>query len=264
MYAVGAGMQDSSKAAERLDVARLLLDEGASANGATGYGLSALMLASASGRVEMIELLVQRAAEINASTDIGLTALTMAADKGHVDAVKLLLRSTASADHRYSNDKTALMGAAALAHTAVVLALLEGRADVNARSGDGQSPLLYAVESGLKDGLVCPVAGEVHKPGAEATTKALLLAAADPNIAGPRHRTALHISVACGSIKLAALLLSARASLDALDEDGRSAMDMARPGFLDAVQAASPATGKHWLRRLGEICQVCAGASCFG
>eukprot|EP00439_Symbiodinium_sp_Y106_P081029 s1818_g19.t3 len=262
MYAVGAGMQDISKAAQRLDVVRLLLDEGATANGTTGYGLSALMLASASGRVEMIELLVQRAAEINAATDIGLTALTMAADKGHVDAVKFLLRSTASADHRYSNDKTALMGAAALAHTAVVIALLEGRAEVNARSGDGQSPLLYAVESGLKDGLVCPVPGEVHKPGAEATTTALLHAAADPNIAGPRHRTALHISVACGSVKLASLLLSARASLDALDEDGRSAMDIAQPGFFDSVEAS--AAGKHWLKMLGEICQVCAGASCFG
>ena len=76
-----------------------------------------------------------------------------------------------------------------------------------------------------------------------------------------RHRTALHISVACGSVKLASLLLSARASLDALDEDtqgrrsrihtwlssackdGRSAMDIAQPGFFDSVEAASPATG---------------------
>ena len=61
--------------------------------------------------------------------------------------------------------------------------------------------------------------------------------AADPDLAGPRclaihpaqsfacnlklisrQRTALHISAAYGSVKLAALLLTAGASLDAMDE----------------------------------------------
>ncbi|CAE8700266.1 unnamed protein product, partial [Polarella glacialis] len=54
MFAVGAGLKvDSPKAVERalqhLEAVRLLLDEGAPVDGATGYGLTALMLACASG-----------------------------------------------------------------------------------------------------------------------------------------------------------------------------------------------------------------------
>jgi len=240
MYAVGAGLKAGAAASRCLDAVRLLLNEGASVNGATGYGLSGLMLASASGRTDVIELLLERAADVMAASDIGLTAVVMAADKGHAAAVRLLLQSAADPNHRYANGKTPLMGAAALAHTAVVSELLEHKAHVNARAGDGQFPLMYAVEKGLQDGLVCPVEGSVEKPEAEATVEVLLRAAADPNLAGTRQRTPLHVCVESESIVMAALLLAAGASLDSPDEDGTTPLDAVQkqPGLLEAINSA--------------------------
>jgi len=191
MFAVGAGLKVDSRdgmerALEHLEVARALLDEGCPVDAATGYGLTALMLACTSGRMNMIELLLSRGADPCAASDIGLTALVMAADKGHAAAVRRLLAAAAEPNRRYGAERTPLMGAAALAHTEAVRALLEGRADANAGAADGRSPLLFAVERSLKDGLVCPIAGAtVQKPDAAATVQALLEASAAPNQAAP-------------------------------------------------------------------------------
>eukprot|EP00931_Biecheleriopsis_adriatica_P102501 TRINITY_DN77464_c0_g1_i1.p1 TRINITY_DN77464_c0_g1~~TRINITY_DN77464_c0_g1_i1.p1 ORF type:complete len:478 (-),score=95.93 TRINITY_DN77464_c0_g1_i1:108-1490(-) len=249
MFAIGAGLKiDSAASAERalrhLECVRLLLDEGAPVNGATGYGLSGLMLACASGRLNMIELLLERGADVRACSDIGLTALVMAADKGHVSAVRRLLAASAEANHRYGNGKTPLMGAAALGYTQVVAALLEHRAEVDATSDDGHFALLYAVEKGLKDGLVCPIEGEsVQKPGAEETVRVLLEADADVNLTGPRQRTALHVACASGSAALAELLVAAGARVDAPDEEGASPAEMAtarqQPAMLEALGLGS-------------------------
>ncbi|CAE8723147.1 unnamed protein product, partial [Polarella glacialis] len=218
---------DSPKAVERalqhLEAVRLLLDEGAPVDGATGYGLTALMLACASGRFSMVELLLERGADPKASSDIGLTALVMASDKGHLQAVQRLLAAAADPNHRYGAGKTPLMGAAALGYTAVVSALLEHRADANAVSADGHFALLYAVEKELKDGLVCPIEGDfVQKPGAEDTVRALLLGSANPNLAGPGMQTALHVACASGSSALAQLLLDGGAAPGARDDNGLS------------------------------------------
>eukprot|EP00443_Scrippsiella_acuminata_P012349 CAMPEP_0115344656 /NCGR_PEP_ID=MMETSP0270-20121206/93399_1 /TAXON_ID=71861 /ORGANISM="Scrippsiella trochoidea, Strain CCMP3099" /LENGTH=81 /DNA_ID=CAMNT_0002766397 /DNA_START=30 /DNA_END=271 /DNA_ORIENTATION=+ len=80
MFAVGAGIKVDSpekvqQALDHLEAVRFLLDEGAPVNASTGYGLTALMLASASGRVNMVDLLLSRGADVVATSDIGLTAL---------------------------------------------------------------------------------------------------------------------------------------------------------------------------------------------
>eukprot|EP00927_Polykrikos_kofoidii_P015404 TRINITY_DN16844_c0_g1_i1.p1 TRINITY_DN16844_c0_g1~~TRINITY_DN16844_c0_g1_i1.p1 ORF type:complete len:478 (+),score=97.45 TRINITY_DN16844_c0_g1_i1:75-1436(+) len=234
MFAVGAGLKvDSAEKMQRafahLDAVRLLLDEGASVNAATGYGLTALMLASASGRVNMVDLLLQRAAEVTAASDIGLTALVMAADKGFTEVVQRLLKARADANKSYGTGRTPLMGAAAQAHTGVVEALLIAAADVNAVSDDGHTPLLFAVEKGLKDGLVCPIEGAVvEKPEAEATADALLQAAADPtSTSGPKRRTPLHLACRSGSVGLVERLVAHGASLEARDADGESPAEAA-------------------------------------
>jgi ankyrin repeat protein len=233
-FAVGAGLQLDSRerveqALQHLAAATVLLDEGAPVNAATGYGLTALMLACASGRMNMIELLLSRGADPRATSDIGLTALSMAADKGNADVVKRLLRASAEPDSRHGSGKTPLMGAAALAHASAVTALLEGRANANAVSEDGHSPLFYAVEKGLKDGLVCPIAGDVvKKADADATVLVLLEAAADPNHVGPLGRTPLHVACVGGSIALVERLVSAGAGLNIDDDDGETPAQIAQ------------------------------------
>mmetsp|Transcript_47847 Transcript_47847/g.84860 ORF Transcript_47847/g.84860 Transcript_47847/m.84860 type:complete len:479 (-) Transcript_47847:154-1590(-) len=233
MFAVGAGIPlDSAAHVHRallhLEAVRFLLDEGAPVDAATCYGLTPLMLACASGRLNMIQLLLARGADARAQSDIGLTALVMAADKGNAEAVECILAAAADANHRFGEGRTPLMGAAAQAHTRVVEKLLSGRADVNAVSKEGQTPLLFAVEKGLKDGLVCPIKGAVvQKPDAEATVDFLLQAQADPNLAGPKRRTPLHVACAGGSAGLVDRLISGGADLQALDEEGRRPADIA-------------------------------------
>lgn len=226
-FATGAGLKvDSPEKVEYalrfLETARLLLEEGVPVNAATNYGLTALMLACASGRMNMVDLLLSRGADARATSDVGLTPLVMAADRGHADIVQRLLAAAANVDARHGAGKTPLMGAAALAHTAVVQVLLDARAQVDGVSDDGHTALLYAVERQLKDGLACPVEGPVVKPDAEATVQALLEASADANLAGPHRRAPLHVACAGGSLALIELLVAAGADLDARDEAGQT------------------------------------------
>lgn len=233
MFAVGAGIPlDSAAHVHRallhLEAVRFLLDEGAPVDAATCYGLTPLMLACVSGRLNMIQLLLSRGADARAQSDIGLTALVMAADKGNAEAVECILAAAVDANHSYGEGRTPLMGAAAQAHTRVVEKLLSGRANVNAVSKDGQTPLLFAVEKGLKDGLVCPIQGAVvQKPDAEATVDALLQARANPNLAGPTRRSPLHVACAGGSAGLVDRLISSGADLQAVDEQGQRPADIA-------------------------------------
>eukprot|EP00435_Cladocopium_sp_Y103_P057626 s408_g19.t3 len=230
MFAVGGALKASNlqnaqtdRTEQYLQAVRLLLDTGAPVNGVTAYGLSALMLASTSGRVEMVELLLQREADVALASDIGLTALVMASDKGHVATVRLLLEKMADANSRHGNGKTPLMSAAAQAYTEVVSELLKHSADVNAQAENGYSALLYALETQLKDGLVCPIEGSLEKPGLEDTVRILLDAvplaahqdigrrsalafsvlakAADVNLMGPR-QTALDVLEASGNLEM--------------------------------------------------------------
>ncbi|CAL1146806.1 unnamed protein product [Cladocopium goreaui] len=210
MFAVGGALKASNlqnaqtdRTEQYLQAVRVLLDKGAPVNGVTAYGLSALMLASTSGRVEMVELLLQREADVALASDIGLTALVMASDKGHVTTVRLLLEKMADANSRHGNGKTPLMSAAAQAYTEVVSELLKHSADVNAQAENGYTALLYAVETQLKDGLVCPIEGSLEKPGLEDTLRILLDAAADVNLMGPRQRqTALDVLEASGNLEM--------------------------------------------------------------
>eukprot|EP00435_Cladocopium_sp_Y103_P057659 s408_g19.t4 len=193
MFAVGGALKASNLQNAQTDRAPV--------NGVTAYGLSALMLASTSGRVEMVELLLQREADVALASDIGLTALVMASDKGHVATVRLLLEKMADANSRHGNGKTPLMSAAAQAYTEVVSELLKHSADVNAQAENGYSALLYALETQLKDGLVCPIEGSLEKPGLEDTVRILLDAAADVNLMGPR-QTALDVLEASGNLEM--------------------------------------------------------------
>jgi len=262
MYAVGAGLQVESpasmkKAVDHLEAVKLLLERGAPVNSATSYGLTALMFAAVSGRVNMVDLLLSRRADVRSSSDIGLTALAMAADYGYADIAQRLLEADAEPNAPYGARKTVLMGAAAQAHTGVVRVLLEGRADVNWVSSDGFTALLYAVEHGLKEGLVCPIEGvSVQKPEAAVVTELLLQASADPHVEGPGGRSPLHAACGAGgpvAFMLVELLLKAGADADVTDKEGRTPSNVARGLRRDdllALLAGDSEAVQRWRRRL--------------
>lgn len=85
----------------RLDLCRLLLDEGASPNAVAslngdGAPGSALLHAAQNGHTEVVGLLLDRGADIDAASQNGETALMAAGVLGHRDTVKALLERGAN------------------------------------------------------------------------------------------------------------------------------------------------------------------------
>ena len=144
----------------RLELARLLLNNGANINWQSGRqlsesvydssaGWSALAQAAGAGHRDVVELLLDRGADINIRWDFGRTALHEAAIYGRASVVELLLSRGVEADARDLNGETALHGAAWGANSGHSLSsrptwegqwgrvldlLLDADADVNARS----------------------------------------------------------------------------------------------------------------------------------
>ena len=77
-------------AADDLDMARLLLENGAPINAQTDVGTTALMYAAAFGHVEMARFLVENGAEIHIQNGYNYTALSMAEERGHQEVVDFL------------------------------------------------------------------------------------------------------------------------------------------------------------------------------
>ena len=107
----------------RLELARLLLDNGANVNWQSGRklsesvydssaGWSALLQAAGAGHSDVVELLLDRGADINIRWDFGRTALHEAAIFGRASVVELLLDRGVEVDARDLSGATALYGAA--------------------------------------------------------------------------------------------------------------------------------------------------------
>ena len=108
---------------DRLELSRLLLNNGANVDwqsGRTlsesvydgGAGWSALALAAAAGHGDMVGLLLDQGANVDIQWDFGRTALHEAAIFGRASVVELLLARGAAVDVRDLNGETALHGAA--------------------------------------------------------------------------------------------------------------------------------------------------------
>ena len=72
---------------KQVEMARVLLEAGASPNAADARKRSCLMMASASGNTELVQVLLQaEAVAVDAADEDGTTALMVASQRGHVDA----------------------------------------------------------------------------------------------------------------------------------------------------------------------------------
>ena len=81
MYAASAG---------DLEMARLMLENGAPVNVQTDVGTTALMFASAAGYVEVVRFLVENGADIHIQNGYNYTALILAEERGHQEVVDFL------------------------------------------------------------------------------------------------------------------------------------------------------------------------------
>jgi ankyrin repeat protein/serine/threonine protein kinase len=122
-------MGSSASAQQRLDIARLLVEEGAEVNARWGSGVNPL-----SGAAHMI----------------GTTPLMFASQRGEEEMVRFLLGHEADPKATNASDLTALHFAAQNGNLEVVELLLKAKADVNALTREAQTPLDLTQDAGVK------------------------------------------------------------------------------------------------------------------
>ena len=135
------------------DLVRLLLDHGADLNASDVQGQTALHKASLQGHIEIAKLLLERGANVKSRGDVGQagwTPLLCAAQAGHLEIVQLLLDHGADVNVKLEkpNERwTALHLATYWEHLQVVKVLLERGADPHALTKEGQTPFQLAKSS---------------------------------------------------------------------------------------------------------------------
>jgi uncharacterized protein len=108
-----------------------------------------LIIAAGHGETNTVRQLLDQGADANAADSYGITALMYAAHSGSTSTVKLLLEKRANANAKAAMlGLTALMNAAGFGDTEMVEALLNKGAKVNEKNNDGATALTIAQEAG--------------------------------------------------------------------------------------------------------------------
>jgi ankyrin repeat protein len=220
-----------------------LIDRGASVNAANAYGSTPLMRAAA--RTENVKLLVRRGADVNARASDDVTAVVATARYSNVDAMQFLIAS--GADTRSQTTRTDLLTAAYFATTPAIRDALRSAGIVVKSNADVKGPVLNrsrgdlaALASLLDAGidpneqvplitLSLPSFFLAAREGQLSALKAFVKAGIDPIVSGPKGWTALMLAAGSDTPNTAVMqyLLDRGADVNAVDEDGKSALDWA-------------------------------------
>jgi ankyrin repeat protein len=131
------------------DLARWLIEQGANLEVRDDYGRTALLLvARETGDVEMARLLLEQGADVNAVDRGDDTPLTLSAWRGFRELTDLLLENGAETDARGPAGRFLLSCAAEKGLPRLFTILAEGGADLNVRNENGGSLLHSAAEGG--------------------------------------------------------------------------------------------------------------------
>lgn len=136
-----------------IEIAQLLIDNGANVNLQDTIQDSAYLYAGAQGRTEILDYMLQHAdIDFSVVNRYGGNTLIPAAEKGHIDTVRLLVANP-NIDINFQNNfgYTALIEAVALTDGSktfqdIVQILVDNGADTNIRDNSGKTALDYAQE----------------------------------------------------------------------------------------------------------------------
>lgn len=220
-------------AAERDDLAMadLLLKAGARAAARTREGVTPLQLASINGSASMIDRLLKSGADANAPlTAAGDTALMMAARTGKTDALRVLVEAGANVNAKETwGGTTALMWAVSEGHPEAAKLLIDAGADVNARSNyvaaangrgfEGRTPLANRTDGKPEEfasGWLTPLMLAAREGNTE-VARVLVPARADIDAVAGDGKTALALAIFNGNYELASYLVDSKADVNKAD-----------------------------------------------
>nr|XP_055032898.1 protein TANC2 isoform X3 [Misgurnus anguillicaudatus] len=125
----------------KLDVCRLLLEQGSAVAQPNRRGVVPLFSSVRQGHWQIVDLLVSHGADVNLADKQGRTPLMMAASEGHLDTVDFLLAQDASMDLTDKEGLTALSWACLKGHLSVVRCLVDRGAATDHADKNGRTPL---------------------------------------------------------------------------------------------------------------------------
>uniref|UniRef100_A0A8C9WWL7 Tetratricopeptide repeat, ankyrin repeat and coiled-coil containing 2 n=1 Tax=Sander lucioperca TaxID=283035 RepID=A0A8C9WWL7_SANLU len=125
----------------KLEVCRLLLEQGAAVAQPNRRGIVPLFSAVRQGHWQIVDLLLTHGADVNLADKQGRTPLMMAASEGHLGTVEFLLTQGASLSQMDKEGLTALSWACLKGHLPVVRCLVESGAATDHADKNGRTPL---------------------------------------------------------------------------------------------------------------------------
>uniref|UniRef100_A0AAR2K537 Tetratricopeptide repeat, ankyrin repeat and coiled-coil containing 2a n=1 Tax=Pygocentrus nattereri TaxID=42514 RepID=A0AAR2K537_PYGNA len=125
----------------KLDVCRLLLEQGAAVSQANRHGIVPLFSAVRQGHWQIVELLQNHGADVNMADKQGRTPLMVAASEGHLATAEFLLGQGASLALMDKEGLTALSWACLKGHLPLVRVLVERGAATAHADKSGRTPL---------------------------------------------------------------------------------------------------------------------------
>src|SRR5712672_3547705 len=134
-----------------LEIAGLLIEQGADVDVLNREGSSGLNIASQSGRLENVEFLLEHGADANKENEDGTTPLITASWIGELDIAWILLSRGAALDSCNKRGWTPLLTASRHGYLDIVQFLIQGGAAVDSHQNDGWTPLYAASRYGYLD-----------------------------------------------------------------------------------------------------------------
>ena len=199
-------------------VEKLLRERPKDVNARGGSHGTALHAASIMNHVNVGQSLLKRGADVNVLGRWKRTPLHVASTSGNLEIGQWLLANGADVNAKDDDHWTPLHGAANNGHVEFVRTLLRTNTDINAQTKSEATPLYRATNNGHVS-----------------IVRLLLDSGADPNKAALRRWTPLHEAACFGRLEVAHLLLEGGVDVDAEDDEGKTAFQIALRGGLDEL-----------------------------
>ena len=203
-----------------INLATILLDQGASVDARDRLGARPLSRAAKSGHIEMVDLLLQRGAPVDARDLTGATALYVAAERGQAAVVQRLIDKGADAGLKGRSGTSPVAAAAFAGRNQVVKMLLAHGADARAADDTGKPPIVYAAASGELDIVRQLLTQDLDVNARYANDLTLLMWASGPDQSVPEAQ----------ALEVVSYLVDAGAQIDDRDTRGRTALMIAAEG----------------------------------